>query len=76
VSYLLLNSPFFPDAAAQFIGKLTMSRHRLMTVIAMNNIVDTFRKDGAFTEIEVEVDIPNYRFGMFRLTSRQSAERS
>jgi precorrin-6B methylase 2 len=69
VSYLLLNSPFFPDAAAQFIGKLTMSRNRLMTVIAMNNIVDAFREDGAFTEIDIEVDIPNYRFGMFRFTA-------
>jgi hypothetical protein len=33
----------------------------------MNTIVDAFRKDGAFIEIGVEVDIPNYRFGMFRL---------
>jgi predicted RNA methylase len=71
VSYLLLNSPFFRDAAAQFIGKLTMSRNRLMTVIAMSNIVDAFRKDGAFAEIEVEVDIPNYRFGVFRRAGRQ-----
>jgi precorrin-6B methylase 2 len=76
VSYLLLNSPFFPDVAAQFIGKLSMSRNRLATVIAMNNIVDAFRKDGAFTEIEAKVDIPNYRFGMFRRASRQSLRRS
>jgi precorrin-6B methylase 2 len=76
VSYLLLNNPFFPEVAAQFIGKLTASPNRLMTVIAMNNIVDAFRQDGAFTEIDVEVDIPNYRFGMFGLTSRQSARRS
>jgi len=67
VSYLLLNNPFFPDAAGQFIDKLKMSRNRLTTVIAMNNIVDAFREDAAFTEIEVEVDIPNYRFGMFRV---------
>ncbi len=67
VSYLLLNSPFFPDVAAQFIGKLKVSRNRLLTVIAMNNIVDAFREDGAFTEIDVEVDIPNYRFGMFQV---------
>jgi hypothetical protein len=72
VSYLLLNSPFFPDLAGQFIDKLKMSRNRLTTVIAMNNIVEAFREDGAFTEIEVEVDIPNYRFGMFRLATRQS----
>jgi hypothetical protein len=67
VSYLLLNNPFFPDVAAQFIGELKMSRNRLPTVIAMNNIVDAFRKNGGFTEIEVAVDIPNYRFGMFRV---------
>jgi hypothetical protein len=66
VSYLLLNSPFFPDVAAQFIGKLTASPNRKLMVIAMNNIVDAFRKDGAFAEIDVEVDIPNYRFAMFR----------
>jgi hypothetical protein len=75
VSYLLLNSPFFPEIAAQFIGMLTASRNRRLTVIAMNNIVDAFREDGAFTEIEVEVDIPNYRFGVFRPTGRQSARR-
>jgi SAM-dependent methyltransferase len=66
VSYLLLNSPFFPEIAAQFIGKLTSSHNRRLTVIAMNNIVDAFREGGAFTEIDIEVDIPNYRFGMFR----------
>lgn len=70
VSYLLLNSPFFPDVAAQFIGKLKMSRHRSMTVIAMNNIVEALRKDRGFTEIEVNVDIPHYRFGMFRQKRR------
>jgi len=70
VSYLLLNSPFFPDVGGQFIGKLKTSRNRLQTVIAMNTIVDSFRKDRAFTEIDVEVDIPNYRFGMFRLKGR------
>jgi predicted RNA methylase len=71
VSYLLLNSPFFPEVAVQFIGKLKTSRNRRQTVIAMNNIVHAFREDGAFTEIEIEVDIPNYRFGMFRLKGRQ-----
>jgi precorrin-6B methylase 2 len=71
VSYLLLNSPFFPDVAGQFIDKLKMSRNRLTTVIAMNNIVEAFREDGAFAEIEVEVDIPNYRFGMFCLQRGQ-----
>jgi precorrin-6B methylase 2 len=72
VSYLLLNNPFFPEVAGQFMGKLKMSRNRIMTVIAMNNIVDAFRKDRAFTEIEIEVELPNYRFGIFRLKGRQS----
>jgi precorrin-6B methylase 2 len=76
VSYLLLNSPFFPEIAGQFIGKLKASRNRLQTVIAMNNIVDAFRQDDAFAEIDTAVDIPNYRFGVFRLRSRQSARRS
>jgi precorrin-6B methylase 2 len=76
VSYLLLNSPFFPEVAGQFIDKLKMSRNRLATVIAMNNIVDAFREDGAFTEIDIEVDVPNYRFGVFRRTSRQLTRRS
>ena len=66
VSYLLLNNPFFPEVAAQFIGRLTASPNRLLTVIAMNNIVEAFRNERAFTEIDVEVDIPNYRFGVFR----------
>jgi hypothetical protein len=70
VSYLLLNSPFFPEIAAQFIGRLTAARNRQLTVIAMNNIVDAFREDGAFTEIDIDVDIPDYRFGLFCLTGR------
>jgi hypothetical protein len=69
VCYLLLNSPFFPDIAAHFIGKLTASPNRRLTVIAMNNIVDAFREDGAFAEIDVDVDVPNYRFAMFRFTT-------
>jgi ferredoxin len=72
VSYLLLNSPFFPDIAAQFIGKLTASGNRQLTVIAMNNIVDAFREHSAFAEIAIDVDIPNYRFGVFRRTGMQS----
>jgi hypothetical protein len=70
VSYLLLNSPFFPDAAAQFIGKLTSSRNKRLTVVAMNNIVGAFREHGGFTELDIEVDIPNYRFGVFRRKRR------
>jgi hypothetical protein len=76
VSYLLVNSPFFPDVARQFIDKLAMSRNPLQTVIAMNNIVDAFRDDDAFTEIDIKADIPNYRFGMFRRTREQSVRRS
>jgi hypothetical protein len=72
VSYLLLNSPFFPEIATQFIGMLTASRNRRLTVIAMNNIVDAFRQNKAFTEIDIEVDIPNYRFGVFRPAGRPS----
>jgi Histone methylation protein DOT1 len=76
VSYLLLNSPFFPEIAAQFIGTLTASRNRRLTVIAMNNIVDAFRQNNAFTEIDIEVDIPNYRFAIFRFTeARRSVRR-
>jgi ferredoxin len=70
VSYLLLNSPFFPDVAAQFISKLVKSPDARLTVIAMNNIVGSFRQHEAFTEIDSEVDISNYRFGMFRLKGR------
>jgi hypothetical protein len=76
VSYLLLNSPFFPEVATQFIGKLKASRNRRLTVIAMNNIVDAFREDGAFTEIDIEVDIPNYRFGLFCRTGRPGSRLS
>jgi precorrin-6B methylase 2 len=76
VSYLLLNNPFFPDVAAQFIDKLKELGNRRMTVIAMNNIVEAFREENAFTEIDIEVDIPNYRFGMFRLNRRQSRRQS
>jgi hypothetical protein len=75
VSYLLLNSPFFPDIATQFIGKLTSSRNRRLTVIAMNNIVDAFREDGAFAEIDSEADISHYRFGVFRLKHQRSVRR-
>ena len=75
VSYLLLNSPFFPEVATQFIDKLKMSRNPLTTVIAMNNIVDALRENGGFTEIDIAVDIPNYRFGVFCLKRRQSGRR-
>ena len=67
LAYLFVNSPFFPDAARQFIAKLKSSRRRAPTVIAVNNIVALFRDDGDFTEIDRGVDISPYRFGIFRL---------
>jgi precorrin-6B methylase 2 len=67
LSYLFVNSPFFPDAALQFIAKLKSSRRRTLTVIAVNNIVALLRDDGDFTEIEHGLDIAPYRFGIFRL---------
>ena len=67
LAYLFVNSPFFPDAAGQFIAKLKSSRRRAPTVIAVNNIVALLRDDGDFTEIDRGVDISPYRFGIFRL---------
>ena len=67
LAYLFVNSPFFPDAAGQFIAKLKSSRRRTLTVIAVNNIAALFRDDGDFTEIDHGVDIAAYRFGIFRL---------
>ncbi len=67
LSYLFVNSPFFPDAARQFIAKLKSSRRRAPTVIAVNNIVASLREDSDFTEIDRGVDISPYRFGIFRL---------
>jgi hypothetical protein len=68
LAYLFVNSPFFPDAARQFIARLKSSRRRAPTVIAVNNIVALLRDDGDFTEIDRGVDIAAYRFGIFRLT--------
>jgi precorrin-6B methylase 2 len=67
LSYLFVNSPFFPDAAGQFIAKLKSSRRRALTVIAVNNIAALFRDDGDFTEIDHGLEIAPYRFGIFRL---------
>ena len=67
LSYLFVNSPFFPDAAGQFIAKLKSSRRRALTVIAVNNIAALFRNDGDFTEIDHGLEIAPYRFGIFRL---------
>ena len=57
LAYLFVNSPFFPDAARQFIAKLKSSRRRTLTVIAVNNIAALYRDDGDFTEIDHGVDI-------------------
>ncbi len=65
-SYLLLNSPFFADVAGPFIARLAAARHPRLTVIAMNTIVGSFRDSSAFREIDVDADIANYRFGLFR----------
>jgi precorrin-6B methylase 2 len=67
LSYLFVNSPFFPDAAGQFIAKLKSPRRCALTVIAVNNIAALFRNDGDFTEIDHGLEIAPYRFGIFRL---------
>jgi hypothetical protein len=72
VSYLLLNNPFFPAVGARFIAKLKGFGQRKLVIIAMNNIVDAFREDGAFAETASEVGIPNYRFGIFRMSAAPS----
>ena len=76
VSYLFVNSPFFPDAAERFADRLIVSRRRSLTVIAAHNIVDTFRADSRFTEIDVAADLPNYCFGVFRWNQRRTARRA
>jgi histone methylation protein DOT1 len=69
VSYMFLNSPFFPDKARQFVTQLVATRTRPLTVIALNMVVDVLRNDDAFTEIEIEAQIANYRFGIFQLAA-------
>jgi predicted RNA methylase len=66
VSYLLLNSPFFPQMARRFVDHLATACHQPLTVIAMNNIVDAFRSAAGFNEIDVAADLPPYSFGVFR----------
>jgi hypothetical protein len=75
VSHLFVNNPFFPDAAQKFADRLTIARERPLTVIAVHNIVDTFRSDAAFSEIDVGADLPNYCFGVFRWNSPRPALR-
>jgi hypothetical protein len=66
VSHLFVNNPFFPDAAKRFVDGLTKTRTHPLTVIAVHNIVDTFRGASDFAEIDVDADLPNYCFGVFR----------
>ena len=75
VSVLFVNSPFFPDAAKQFVHGLKKARTRPLTVIAVHNIVDAFRDDRDFVETEVDADLPNYCFGVFRWKPRRKARR-
>lgn len=75
VTYLFVNNPFFPDAAKRFVERLKMTRKRALTVIAVHNVVDTFRGDSDFREVEVGADLPNYCFGVFRCNRRQHAGR-
>jgi protein-L-isoaspartate O-methyltransferase len=70
VTCVFLNNPFFPDAAARFIRHLKTKRTRALTVIAAHNIVDAFRGDPDFVEVETRADLPDYRFGVFRWKQR------
>jgi precorrin-6B methylase 2 len=66
VNCLFLNNPFFPDVAARFVRHLKSERSRALTVIAAHNIVEAFRGDGDFVEMETRARLPDYRFGVFR----------
>jgi Histone methylation protein DOT1 len=74
VSYLFVNSPFFPDAAKRFADGLK-ARTEPLTVIAVHNIVDAFRADRDFVETEVNADLPNYCFGVFNWKKRGTRRR-
>jgi hypothetical protein len=74
VSYLFVNSPFFPDAAKRFADGLK-ARTGPLTVIAVHNIVDAFRADHDFVETEVAADLPNYCFGVFNWKKRGKGRR-
>src|SRR3954453_11003755 len=73
VSYLFVNNPFFPAAAMRFIARVKTSRRRALTVIAVHNVVEAFRADRDFSEIEVGADLPDYCFGVFRWSPRRRA---
>lgn len=73
VRYLFLNNPFFPERATKFVGRLAATGSPGMTVIAINNIVDSLRSHAAFGELDIDADIPNYRFGIFRLKPPDAA---
>jgi predicted RNA methylase len=70
VRYLLVNSPFFPPVARRFIAHVAQAREAPLTVIALHNIVESFRSAAEFTEVAVEVDIPRYYFGVFHASAR------
>jgi precorrin-6B methylase 2 len=72
VTHLFLNNPFFPGAAERFVARLKASRKHALTVVAVHNIVDTFRNDCDFREIDVDADLPNYCFGVFRWKPRKA----
>ena len=75
VSYLFVNSPFFPDAAKRFVHGLKKQRTKPLTVIAVHNIVDAFREDRDFVETEIDADLPNYCFGVFSWKKRRKTRR-
>jgi precorrin-6B methylase 2 len=70
---LFLNNPFFPDAAARFVRHLKSERRRALTVIAAHNIVDAFRADPDFVEMDTPAGLPDYRFGVFRWKRRSTS---
>jgi hypothetical protein len=75
VTCIFINNPFFPEAAARFVRRPTAARRKALTVIAAHNIVDAFRGDPDFVEVETRADLPNYCFGVFRWKPRRTARR-
>jgi precorrin-6B methylase 2 len=72
VTCVFANNPFFPDVADRFIRQLKTERRHPLTVIAAHAIVDAFRGDSDFAEVETRADLPNYCFGVFRLKPRRA----
>jgi precorrin-6B methylase 2 len=75
VTYVFVNNPFFPEAAARFVRHLKTARRRRLTVIAAHNIVDAFRGDPDFVEVDTAADLPDYCFGVFRWKRQPTARR-